>query len=75
MNIHKSYPLALKYAFQAGAECVANPGHEDCGSRAGREDFAFYCDIDNFDDLPKEKQQEFWVEWRKGMAAERKLVR
>jgi hypothetical protein len=72
MNIKKSYEIALKFAYQAGAEFIANPGHEDCGIGAAREGFAFYCEAQKFSDLPEEKQQAFYAEWQKGKDAERK---
>ena len=72
MKIYKSYDLALKFAFQAGAEYIANPGHEDCGISSAREGFAFYCEVEKFNDLPEEKQKDFYAEWQKGQEAERK---
>ena len=57
MKIEKSYKIALRFAFQAGAEYIANPGHEDCGILASRDGFAFYCEVEKFNDLPDGKKQ------------------
>ena len=71
--IRKDYKTALRFAYQCGAEKVANPGHEDCTVFNAQEGFAIYADVEKFTDLTTDQQKGFWREWRRGVADEKKL--
>lgn len=73
MEIKKDYNMALKFAYQCGAEKVANPGNPDCNVRESQSGFASYAGSNSFNDLTLEQQKDFFREWQRGIKDEKKL--
>tara|TARA_R110000744_G_C19195533_1_gene544391 strand:+ start:601 stop:837 length:237 start_codon:yes stop_codon:yes gene_type:complete len=73
MNLpNRTYKTALRSAWECGCEKVANPGHEDCTVWNAQENFTYYANVEKFSDLTSEQKKDFWSEWRRGIADEKK---
>lgn len=73
MEIKKDYRIALKFAYQCGAEKVANPGNPDCNVWDAQSGFATYAGAEKFNDLTVEQRKDFYREWQRGITDEKKL--
>ena len=72
MNLpNRNYKTALRLAYEAGCEKVANPGHEDCNVWSAQEGFCYYAQVDKFDNLTTEQKKDFYREWQRGIADEK----
>lgn len=72
-EIKKDYKTAMRFAYQCGAEKVANPGHEDCNVFDAQEGFASYAGVGKFADMTRDQKRDFWHEWNRGINDEKKL--